>query len=202
MLRLLSAATWSELASALAGNAAQLATWKPLLTASAAAWGSLPAERLWLFRCVRLPGADLSEHKELLDRLSAGWPVTWGMAVHGSLDHHVAMAGVDRGESGVAIVFKIHAVTARKINGFSWMAGEDGESSVLKEVLLAPGTLFESTGLYECTDQALRKGVPLETTRRGSSFSVVDESKLVQLPPDQVLKRRQIMVCLEEVVQT
>ncbi|CAJ1411095.1 unnamed protein product, partial [Effrenium voratum] len=126
-----------------------------LLQSAACAWRELPAERSVVFRAVRLKGEDLSAYRRQLELLAERRPVSWPCLTYGTLDRRLAMAYLEDWEDA-ALVFKIYCLTARRIHEFSWLAGEN-EHPVLQESLIAPGTQFESRGIFELSDVTLRR---------------------------------------------
>ncbi|CAK8991873.1 unnamed protein product [Durusdinium trenchii] len=169
---------------------------KTLLSSSGLAWQQLPAERSVVFRAVRLEG-DLSSYRRPLELFAPRRPVSWPCPSYGTLDRRVAMAYLEDWKDA-AIVFKIYCLTARRINEFSWLAGED-QSSALHESLIAPGTQFESSGLFELTDMALRRDVTMDATLRGEEFNLQEEVQLLPLATSDLPARR-VLVILQEVV--
>ena len=167
-----------------------------LLRSSASTWHQLPAERSVVFRAVRLKG-DLSSYRRQLELFAPRRPVTWPCPTYGTLDRRVAMAYLEDWKEAV-LVFKIFCLTARRINEFSWLAGED-KSSVLQESMIAPGTQFESCGVFELSDVTLRRDVPMDASLRGEEFAIQEEVQLLPLNAGE-MPQRQALVILQEVV--
>lgn len=173
--------------------------WAPsLLRAAASAFRALPAERSVVFRAVRLTGETLAAYRSQLELFAPRRPVSWACPCFGTRDRRVAAAYLDDW-SDAALVFKIHCLTARRIHEYSWLAGED-QSPALHESLIAPGTQFESRGLFELSDVALRRDVPMDADLCGKDFAIREDMPLNPLPTSEAPGKRVLLVVLEEVV--
>jgi hypothetical protein len=210
VLGLLDRKMWGELVAALSsvggGGSASSSTpstgdddtikrWVPLLGAAGQAWTALPAERSTVFRAIALPGTDLTGYKRHLARLIPSRQVTWRGLVWCTLDRRVAMARF-RNWDGAGVVFKIRALSARRMHGFSWLAGEETEPE-LYEALLGPSTPFQVQGLFELNEANLRLEVALDAQLAGS-FTLPSEVRPVPLDQEEALQRRWLLVVLEE----
>eukprot|EP00930_Biecheleria_cincta_P071330 TRINITY_DN58847_c0_g1_i1.p1 TRINITY_DN58847_c0_g1~~TRINITY_DN58847_c0_g1_i1.p1 ORF type:complete len:1439 (+),score=298.77 TRINITY_DN58847_c0_g1_i1:5415-9731(+) len=169
-----------------------------LLRVAGHAWRSLPAERSVVFRSVRLEGHDFSAYREHLERFAPRRPVSWTCLTYGTLDRRVATASLDDWE-GAAVVFKMYCLTARRVNEYSWLAGEDC-NPMLHESLVAPGTQFVSRGVFEMSDTTMRQNVPMDSQLQGDEFSIREEIEPIPLAPADAPLRRRLLVVLEEVL--
>merc|ERR1712232_430087 len=101
-----------------------------------------------------------------------------------------------RNWDGAGVIFKIRALTARRMHGYSWVAGEEKDPE-LYEALLGPSTQLQVQGLYELTDANLRHEVPLDAQLAGP-FTLPTEVRPTPLAQEEALKRRWLLVVLEE----
>merc|ERR1712187_1094792 len=198
VLSLLGPKSWAELRIALGSNIDSSAAtdarkrWGPLLGEVGEAWRSLPTERSTVFRTIMLEGSDLSGYKAQLELVAPMQLMTWDGLSYGTLDRRVATYKL---RDSVGIVYKIHALSARKLHEFSWVAGEEANST-LQEALLAPRTQFQARGFFELNDLSLRHDVPLDAKLAGP-FALASEFQSTPLTLEEALKKRRVLVVLD-----
>merc|ERR1711862_542303 len=79
------------------------------------------------------------------------------------------------GWEGAGVVFKIHALSARRLSDYSWVAREE-ESPAICAALFAPGAQFESRGVFSLNDVNLRHEVQSDASLRGAAFDLKSAS--------------------------
>lgn len=194
VLQMLGPRLRAEVAAALAKEES---SWSPLLAAAGQAWSSLPADQSIVFRAVRLDGSSMAAWKQQLDCFAVNQPVIWTGLSFVTSHRHVALAALEHWD-GAGIIFKIYSLTARRMHEYSWIAHEEVNAS-LGTALIAPGTHFESRGLYQLSDANLRHLVQPDAELRGAEFQLKETLQPLPLEWYRLSDLQRILVILEEV---